>query len=314
MTGSSLTVREGQVAIFMKDGRIADIFAPGKYKLETRNLPILTGLGAWKFGFKSPFKADIYFVNTTQFSGQKWGTQNPFTMRDPDFGAIRIRGYGKYSYKVTDAKLFMLEIAGAKCEYTTDKINEHLRGFIISNISDIIADSKYGALDLSSKLTQFNEIAKTSLQKHFNNVGIQLVSFAIENISFPENVEKAIDERSSVGIMSDKMGSYVQMQQAQAMRDAAKNTGTIGTMMGMGMFGTPMGGGMSGMAMNSAQDASKGGGIGGGKFCTGCGAKLGDNAKFCPECGVKQGGNTCPKCNHAVKPGAKFCPDCGAKL
>ena len=317
MTGSQLTVREGQVAIFMKDGRIADVFAPGRYKLETKNLPILTGLGAWKYGFKSPFKADVYFVHTTQFSGQKWGTQNPFTMRDPEFGVIRIRAYGKYSFKITDAKLFMLEMAGAKREFTTDKINEHLRTLVITNISDIIADSKYSAIDLSSKLTQFNEIAKTSLQQYFSAIGMSLVSFAIENISFPENVEKAIDERSSVGIMSDKMGSYVQMQQAQAMRDAAQNPGGLsGMFMGMGVGGG-LAGGMMGAnsAMNQAADTSKSGiGVSSGGFCTKCGAKMSPGAKFCPECGAKQGDNVCPKCNHAIEPGAKFCPECGTKI
>jgi len=308
MNGSRLTVREGQVAIFCNRGRIADVFAPGDYKLETKNLPVLTSLLNWNKGFNSPFKCDVYFINTTQFTGQKWGTSNPFTVRDAEFGMIRVRGFGSYSYRVTDAKLLMLEMLGSKPNFTTADIQEHLRSIITSNITDIIADSKYGAIDLASKLTQFNEIARTALQsKYFGPIGLTLSAFVVENISFPENVEKAIDERTSVGIMSDKMGSYVQMQQAQAMRDVAKNQGTVGTMFGMGMMGG--GGGQAFGAMNQAQDRSSAG------FCTKCGAGLKPGAQFCSGCGQKQGGgDNCGKCGAAVKGGAKFCPECGNKL
>jgi membrane protease subunit (stomatin/prohibitin family) len=175
-------------------------------------------------------------------------------------------------------------------------------------------------LDLSSKLSQFNEIAKVAMNnKYFNPIGLNLMTFVVENISFPENVEKAIDERTSVGIMSDKMGSFVQMQQAQAMRDAAKNTGSIGTMFGMGMMGG-MGGMMTGnnqmmQQMNQAQDTARTGGGnvgGGGGFCSGCGSALKKGAKFCGDCGAKQAAGC--KCGAAVKPGAKFCGDCGSKL
>jgi len=208
----------------------------------------------------------------------------------------------------------MIEMLGSKPNFTTADIQEHLRSIITSNITDIIADSKYSAIDLSSKLTQFNEIARTALQnKFFGPIGLTLSTFVVENISFPENVEKAIDERSGVGIMADKMGSYVAMQQAQAMRDAAKNQGSIGTMFGMGMMG-----GMGGMvqgnpgggfgAMNQAQDRPAGG------FCSGCGAALQPGAKFCGGCGAKQGGGNSCKCGAAVKPGAKFCPECGTKV
>jgi membrane protease subunit (stomatin/prohibitin family) len=315
MNGSSLTVREGQVAIFTKDGKIADVFAPGRYRLETRNLPVLTTLMNWNKGFNSPFKCDVYFVKTTQFTGQKWGTANPFTMRDADFGVIRIRGFGTYSFKVNDARLFMLELLGSKGEFTTASLNDYLRSIITSNISDIIAGSKFSAIDLASKLTEFNEIARTSLQAKFNSLGMELVKLVVENISFPENVEKAIDERASLGVMGDKMGSFVQMQQAQAMRDAAKNTGSIGTMFGMGMMGgagNMMSGNMAGgMAMNQARDTA--GGLGGG-FCTGCGAQTKPGAKFCHGCGAKQNaGGGCSKCGTALKAGAKFCAECGTK-
>lgn len=292
MNGSSLTVREGQVAIFCKDGKIADVFAPGRYKLETKNLPVLTSIMNWAKGFKSPFKCDVYYINTNLFAGQKWGTSNPFTMRDADFGMIRVRGFGTYAFRVTDAKLLMIEMLGSKATFTTADIQEHLRSIITSNITDVIADSKFSALDLSSNLTEFNEIAKVSLNnKFFAPIGLNLASFVVENISFPESVEKAIDERSSVGIMSDKMGSYVTMQQAQAMRDAAKNTGSIGTMFGVGMMGGVNGAGTAFSQMNKAEDTTSAGAGnvgGGGKFCSNCGSKLNPDAKFCGECGAKR--------------------------
>jgi len=317
MNGSQLIVREGQVAVFTKEGRIADVFAPGRHKLETRNMPVLTTLMNWGTGFNSPFKCDVYFVNTTQFTAQKWGTSNPFTIRDPDFGMIRIRGFGSYSFRVSDAKLLMIEMMGSKPNFTTQDIQEHLRSIITSNITDIIADSKYSAIDLSSKLSQFNEIARTALQnKYFSPIGLTLSAFVVENISFPENVEKAIDERSSVGIMSDKMGSFVAMEQARAMRDAAKNPGGMGTMFGMGMMGgmgtmmhgQPMGGFNQ---MQQVQDRPR---DSGGGFCSKCGTGLKPGAAFCSGCGQKQAsGGSCSKCSAAMKPDAKFCAKCGTK-
>jgi len=309
MNGSSLTVREGQVAIFCKDGRIADVFAPGRYRLETKNLPVLTTLMNWNKGFNSPFRCDVYFINTTQFTGQKWGTSNPFTMRCKDFGVIRIRGFGSYAFNVQDAKLLMIEMLGSKPNFTTADIQEHLRSIITSNITDIIADSKYSAIDLSSKLSQFNEIARTALQnKFFAPIGLNLRTFVVENISFPENVEKAIDQRSGVGIMGDVMGDHVAMQQAAAMRDMANNQGTMGMMGMMGVMGggAPMGGGGF-AAMQQAQNRPQGG------FCSKCGGPLKPGAKFCSGCGTKQGGAGC-SCGAPSKPGAKFCAGCGTKL
>jgi len=281
MNGSSLTVREGQVAVFMKDGRIADVFAPGRYKLHTANLPILTSLMSWSKGFNSPFKCDVYFIETSQFSGQKWGTSNPFAMRDKDFGIIRVRGYGKYSFRVTDAKLFMQTFAGSKREFTTEAVGEHVRGIILSELTGIIAGSGLSAIDLSSSLLKLNEICLKELKDDFERIGLALVSFVVENLSFPEDVEKAIDKSSSLGILGGQMGNYQKMAAADAMRDAAKNPGMTGTMFGMGVAGT-LGGMMAGVAGSSS------GGGGGAKFCQNCGAPITNpNAKFCPECGVK---------------------------
>jgi len=320
MNGSSLTVREGQVAIFMKDGRIADVFAPGRYVLRTANLPVLTSIMNWNKGFNSPFKCDVYFVETTQFAGQKWGTTNPFTMRDRDFGVIRVRGYGKYSYRVTDAKLFMQTIAGQKREFTTAAISEHLRGLIISNITDVIADSKYGAIDLSSKLSQFNEIARVSLSKYFEEIGMALVTFVVENLSFPEEVEKAIDKSSSLGILGGQMHNYTAMAQADALRDAAKNPGMGGTMMGVGIMGAMgqnmMHGNMGVIQQSHQANQQSAAAATVKRFCPHCGGTiLKENAKFCGECGKELPTQPiCPKCRAATKPGTKFCGECGTKL
>lgn len=331
MNGSTLTVREGQVAIFAKDGKIADIFAPGRHKLNTANLPVLTTIMNWHHGFNNPFKCDVYFINTTLFPGQKWGTPNPFTMRDPEFGVIRIRAFGTYSFRVNDARLLMGQLLGARNEFTVANVKEKLRSVITSNISNIIASSKYNAIDLSTKLVDFNRIAREALAPMFEAVGFEIAAFFVDNISFPEEVERAIDERSSVGLMSDKMGSFVAMQQAKALRDAAQNTsggGPVGAFMGMGMMGN-----LGGMAMNNVQDTTHSAGLGRGPVnqpatpaapqqpaaatvpCTGCKAQIPSGSKFCGQCGTRQDEEkTCGKCKVKVKPGAKFCAQCGEKL
>jgi membrane protease subunit (stomatin/prohibitin family) len=277
----------------MKDGRIADVFAPGRYKLTTANLPVLTSLMNWAKGFNSPFKCDVYYVSTTQFTGQKWGTSNPFTMRDKDFGIIRVRGFGNFSYRVKDAKLFMQEISGSLREYSTEKINEHLRSIIISKISDVIADSKYSAIDLASKLTQFNAVARTALEHHFTPIGMELTSFVFENISFPEEIERAIDKRGAVGIMGDVLQSHLAMEKVGAMRDAANNQGMTGAMFGMGVaggLGGAMQGGVGGILNNTQQTQQQSPAAAGGtrKFCCQCGNQLGANARFCSGCGAQQ--------------------------
>ena len=321
MNGSTLTVREGQVAIFAKDGKIADIFAPGRYRLETKNLPVLTTLMNWHHGFKNPFKCDVWFVNTTLFPGQKWGTANPFTMRDPEFGVIRIRGFGTYNFRVNDPKLLMVQLLGSRGEFTVSNIREKLRSIITSNISNIIAQSKYSAIDLATKLVDFNNIAREQLQPHFNAVGFDLALLVVENISFPEEVERSIDARSSVGVMSDKMGSFVAMTQAKAMRDMANNpSGVGGAFMGMGMMGNMMGG----MAMNQAQDTPRPDPApppaqpaqpaqAATTPCIKCQAPLAGGAKFCSTCGTKQEAPSCIKCQAPLKAGAKFCSKCGEK-
>ena len=310
--GSKLTVRPSQVAIFLNKGKIADIFGPGMYSLQTSNLPILTQLLSWGHGFKSPFYADVYFVNTKQFTNQKWGTSNPITMRDKDFGTIRIRGYGSYSFKVSNPETFLTELFGTNSSFTTDDINSYLKSIIVSSISDTIAESKISALDIASNLLEFSNVATETLSASFAKLGLELSNLVVENISFPEEVEKAIDTRSSMGILSDKMDTFVKYQSAHAIRDAANNDGMagMGAQLGSGIaIGEMMRSSLSGAtapAASADDDA---------KYCASCGAKNPKAAKFCVECGGKlvQKGK-CPACGAEVSGKSKFCPECGESL
>ena len=318
MTGSSLTVRESQVAIFVHEGKIADVFGPGRHKLETRNLPFLTAMGKVFFQGESRFRAEVYFINTKQFVNQKWGTKSPITMRDKDFGMVRIRGFGVFGFRVGDPKTFLQNLFGTNSLFTTEAISEHLRSMLISGITDTIAESKVSALDLSSNLQEFNEMCQKTVQPRFAELGLDLTNLTIENISFPEEIEKALNERVSLGILGDQMSTYTQKKAADALGDAAKNQGTMGSFVGIGMAQN-----LAGVFSQAQQQAQQPAAPKqpaqaeekGGKFCAECGAKLSATAKFCPECGAKQAvANLCPKCGTEVSATAKFCPDCGEKL
>lgn len=321
--GSTLTVRESQAAVFCDKGRMADVFLPGYYKLSTDNVPLLTKLMSWKYGFESPFKSDVYFVNTKQFTGCKWGTSNPIIIRDAEYGAIRVRAYGTYSFKVDDPYVFLTELSGTNSSFKTEDINDWLRSIVVTRVSDIVGESKIPILDMAGNLVEFGDIVKEQLGESFKEIGLQLTRFNFENFSLPAELEKTLDESASLGILGKNMHLYMQKAQADAMRDAAKNPGagsTMGAGMGMGM-GMSMGAMMGNMynnrnnASNNANNGNGGGnatGAGGG-FCTNCGAALSSGAKFCPECGTKVA-SVCPKCGTPVKSGSKFCPECGEKL
>lgn len=314
MMGSRLTVRESQVAVFVNKGKIADVFGPGMYKLDARNLPLLTILNSWKYGFNSPFHSEVYFVNTKQFTNQKWGTSNPIAMRDKDFGTIRIRGYGAYSFRVKDAGVFLKELFGTSSTFTTEDISSYLKTIIVAGISDTIAESKISALDMAANLLEFNKMTKEQIDHKFEDMGLELSRLIIENISFPEEVEKAIDTRSSMGVMGDQMDTFVKFQAAHAMRDAAQNQGggmaTTGVGLGAGVaLGQTMAEALKpGEKKEEAKEQT-------GKFCPECGNKARKNAKFCPECGHNfQKKGTCTNCGNELKSGAKFCPECGEKV
>jgi len=312
MYGSKLTVRDSQVAIFMNKGQIADVFGPGMHTLKTSNIPILTQLLALPYGFKSPFYADVFFINTKQFANQKWGTASPIVMRDKEFGSVRVRGYGSYAFRVTDAALFLKELSGTNSSYSTDDINQYFRSHLISAISDTIAESKLSVLDLSANYREFATVALESVQQEFKKFGVELTNLNIENISLPETVEKAIDARSSVGVMGDAMDDFVKYQSAQAIRDVAKNNSPagVGVELGTGLALSQL---MRESLSSATQQTKKTSGES--KFCPECGSENKKTAKFCVDCGKKLiNTKHCPNCNLEVGARAKFCPECGTAI
>jgi membrane protease subunit (stomatin/prohibitin family) len=317
--GARLTVRESQTAVFVFQGQIADVFPPGLYTIDGGNTPILSKLGAWKHGFNSPFKAEVYFVNTKQFTDLKWGTPNPVMMRDADFGMVRLRAFGIYSIRVADPRAFIKEIAGTNAHFVTEDIEGQLKRTLVSGFSDALGESKIAALDLASNYDELGKFMRSKLTDEFNSFGLELTKFVIENISLPQEVEAAMDKRTSMGVIGD-VGRYTQFQAAEAMRDAAQNTsGGAGTGAGLGAgfaIGNAMAGAMTN-AMNPKTDDS-----GGVKPetaeertpCVKCGAQLSAGAKFCTECGTKQEKQKCAKCQSELAPGTKFCNECGTKV
>ena len=312
MNSSTLIVHPGQCALFIHKGQVADVFTPGTYKLATENIPFLTKMLSLPTGFNSPIKADVYFVNTKQFIGQKWGTQNPIMMRDNDFGNIRLRGFGIFAFKVDDPKTFMQEVFSTNAIYSTFDIVEHCKPILIQGISDAIAESKISALDLAANYKEFSNNIISVSQPEFDKLGLKLTSFIIENLSLPNEVEQTLDERTKMGVLEDKMGTYTQYQAANAMRDAANNP-SDGNMAGIGV-GLGAGATLGQAFTNSVNTQNKP------KeepqnthTCPKCNTQIPENKKFCPECGEKLG-NTCSKCGASVKKSSKFCPECGEKL
>jgi membrane protease subunit (stomatin/prohibitin family) len=349
--GAKLTVRESQAAVFVFQGQIADVFPPGFYTIDGGNTPILSKLGAWKYGFNSPFKAEVYFVNTKQFTDLKWGTMNPIMMRDADFGMVRLRAFGIYSIRVADPRAFIKEVAGTNGKFDTEDIEGQLKRTLVSGFTDALGESKIAALDLASNYDELGVFGRKKLNDEFKSFGLELTKFIIENISLPPEVEAAMDKRTSMGVLGDAQ-RYAQFQAADAMRDAAQNpSGGAGLGAGLGA-GFAVGGAMAnamGGAMNPQQQHyqnTQGGAATGSatvkcqkcgaanvaesKFCNDCGAKmeaatasvpcvkcqaaLPDGAKFCNQCGAKQEKPKCPNCQKEVAADAKFCNECGTKI
>ncbi len=232
--GAQLVVRESQVAVFINEGQLADVFQPGQYTLQTQNLPILSTLKGWKYGFESPFKAEVYFVNTRQFTDLKWGTKNPIMLRDAEFGPVRLRAFGTYCMRVVDAAKFIREIVGTDGHFTTQEVTDQLRNMIITRFTDLLGESKIAVLDLASNYNELGEFCTKHLGPEIANYGLKLTKLLIENISLPPAVEEALDKRSSMGVLGN-LNQYTQFQAANAMEDMANNPGAGGGMAGGGM-------------------------------------------------------------------------------
>ena len=235
--GASLTVRETQVAVFVNEGKIADVFGPGMHKLTTQTIPVLTYLKNWDKLFESPFKSDVYFFSTRQQVDQKWGTPQPITIRDKDFGAVRLRAFGNYAYRIADPRLFHTEIAGTREVYTTADLDGQLRGLVLQNISNAIAASGVPFLDLAASQLSFAQALNTALAPAFSAIGLKLEGMTVQNVSLPEELQKVLDQKIGMGMVGGDMGKFMQYQTAQAipgMVQGGGGSGIAGDAMGLG--------------------------------------------------------------------------------
>lgn len=257
---AKLVVREGQVAVFENEGQIADVFTPGTYTLETQNLPILTTLKGWKYGFNSPFKAEVYFVATRQFTDFKWGTQNPITLRDPEFGMVRLRAFGTYALQVNDAATLLRQLVGTDSAFRTDEVGEFFRQNIVSHLGPAFASSGLAVLDLAANQHSLGGTLAAELSASLAEYGVTVPRFVIENVSLPPEVEEALDKRTQMAVIGN-LAAYTQFQTANAIEDAANNPGGAGEGLGMGMgmaMGQQMAQTLAG-ASASQQAAAQGG-------------------------------------------------------
>lgn len=237
--GASLTVRESQMAVFVNEGKVADVFGPGMYKLTTQTIPVLTYLKNWDKLFESPFKSDVYFFSTRQQIDQKWGTPQPITIRDKDFGAVRLRAFGNYNFRVADPKLFHTEISGTRERYSTADLDGQLRGLVLQNISNAIASSEIAFLDLAANQLAFAQALVTQLTPEFAKIGLKLEGMTVQNVSLPEELQKILDQKIGMGMVGNDMGKFMQYQTAQAIPKFAEGAGgggggIAGDAMGLG--------------------------------------------------------------------------------
>ncbi|MBB6626544.1 SPFH domain-containing protein [Nocardioides sp. KIGAM211] len=253
--GAQLVVREGQVAVLVDEGQLADVYTPGTYTLDTQNMPILSDLKGWKYGFNSPFKVEVYFVGTRLYTDMKWGTQNPVTLRDPEFGIVRLRAFGAYALQVTDASKLLRALVGTDPQFRTEEVAEFLRQNIVGQVGTALANSKLPMLDLAANQQTIAATLAGTLTTSLADMGISIPRFVIENISLPPEVEAVLDKRTSMGVMGD-LDQYAKYQAATAIGDAANNPGGAGEGMGLGM-GMAMGQQMANaMAPKPAQAAA----------------------------------------------------------
>jgi len=248
--GASLTVRESQMAVFVNEGTVADVFGPGRYKLTTQTLPLLTNLMNWDKLFESPFKSDVYFFSTRLQLNQKWGTANPITIRDKEFGAVRLRAFGIYSYKIFDPRAFHVHVSGTREQYTVTELDGQLRNTIVASISDLFAQSGIPFLDMAANQDEFGNQIKQKLDPEFKRLGIGLDTLQVQNLSLPDELQKILDQRIGMGLIGD-MTRYTQYQTAQSIPIAAANEG------GLAGAGVGLGAGLTiGQTMASAMASS----------------------------------------------------------
>ncbi len=299
-TGAKLTVRDSQLAVFVNEGQIADVFQPGLYTLSTHTLPLLTNLMNWDKMFQSPFKSDVYFFSSRQRMDQKWGTATPITIRDREFGAVRIRAYGIYAYHIDDPRVFYQKVSGTRGSYQVSDLEGQLRNTIVGQMTDAFGRANLNFIDMAASQQQLAQTMQEQLRPVFGGLGLALDSFVVENISLPEELQKMLDQRIGMNMLGD-MNRYTQFQVANSMPIAAANEGGgaagIGAGLGAGMvMAQQMMGAMhpaapaapAAEAAPAAAAPAPAGPAGTTKFCMNCGKPIAKAAKFCPECGGAQ--------------------------
>ncbi len=280
-TGGQLTVRESQLALFVDEGKIADVLLPGLHTLTTRNLPLLTDMKNWDKQFQSPFKSDVYFFSTRLQMDQKWGTSTPITIRDKEFGAVTLRAYGIYSYRIADPRAFFTQVSGTRDSYYAAELEGQLRNTIVARMTSSLANSDVSFLDMASTQTKMAQLISEELKPAFAALGLELSQFVIENISLPDGLQQVMDQRIGVNLAGD-LNRYTQFETAQALKVAAANTGGAASM-GVGVgAGAAFAQTMMRPIVAAVAVAPASG------FCPACGKSVPEHARFCPECGKAQ--------------------------
>ena len=318
--GAQLIVQENQSAVFYRDGKALDVFGPGRHTLTTMNVPVLTRLLSIPFGGNSPFQAAVVFVARHTFQDMKWGTKEPIPFRDSELYMVRLRAFGKYSFRVADPALFVNSIVGTRGLVSTQSLGEYLRDIIVSRLNDLLGENLKTVFDLPAYYDELAAGVKARVAEDFSKQGLELVDMLISAITPPEEVQKKIDERSSMSALGD-MDKYMRYKAAESMPDAAKQPGgAAGTGMGLGMgfgFGQMMANSFGNQGQGQ-QQGQQGGGAQQGVPCPKCGTPTPAGAKFCNNCGaqIQQQAATqvCPNCQAQVQAGAKFCNNCGHSL
>jgi membrane protease subunit (stomatin/prohibitin family) len=316
--GAQLIVSESQNAVFFRDGKALDVFSAGRHTLSTMNLPVLTKLMSWPFGFKSPFQAEVYYISRRVFTNQKWGTREPVVFRDTEFKMVRLRAFGIFSMRIMEPQLFVNTVVGTQQRYTTGDVEGFLRDIIVSRLNDVLGETLKTLLDLPRYYDELGVALKTRVKEDFDRYGLELVDFYINSITPPEDVQKVIDERSGMAAVGD-LNQYMRFKAARAVGDAAKQEGgSAGEGMGLGM-GAGLGmmlPGMVAQAMQGGQQQQQGGAPATPTIaCPKCQTQVPAGSQFCSNCGNKMlSMSQCPKCNNQVPAGSKFCSNCGSSL
>jgi membrane protease subunit (stomatin/prohibitin family) len=285
--GGQLTVRESQMAAFVNEGKIADVFGPGLHTLTTRNLPLLTDLLNWDKDFESPFKSDVYFFSTRVQTNQHWGTATPITIREKEFGAVRLRAYGIYSYRIANPRAFFSDVCGTRDLYRVDELEGQLRNTIVARLTEVLAPSEVAFLDMAAHQADLAQKVAAELTPSFTALGLALHSFVIENLSLPDELQNVLDRRIGVNMAGD-LGRYTQFEAAQSLEKAAANPGgAAGAGVGLGA-GISMAQTMMNAMQSPVHGVSTAPAAPAAQFCQECGVAIPRASKFCPECGKPQ--------------------------